>query len=119
MGGKSKIRKSKFEIRNLGASAPLHHRLDVVGRRRQLRREVLRTILGDEEIVLDPHPELLVGKVDPGLVGEHHSRHEQRFVGGSGVMGVEAELVAETVNEILAELLACLLYTSDAADDLA
>src|SRR6202171_1418904 len=58
--------------------------------------------LGDEDAVLDADAEILVGDVDAGLDGDDHAGLQRRAV-LSGVVDIEADMMAEAVNEIRAE----------------
>ena len=79
-----------------------HQGLDLVRVCRQISGEILVAVGGDQVVVLDPHSERLVWDVDARLVGHHHAGLEWRVL-AHRVVGVEAEVVPETVNEVLTE----------------
>src|SRR5579872_835768 len=55
--------------------------------------------------VFDTHSQLLLGNINARLDGENHSG-SQRYVIIAGIVNVEANVMAETVNEIFPERLA-------------
>jgi hypothetical protein len=57
---------------------------------------------GDEDVVLNADPEIFFGDVNAGLDGDDHAGFE-RFAILAGIVDVEADVVAEAVNEILAK----------------
>src|SRR5260370_4216423 len=57
---------------------------------------------GDKDVVLDADAEILLGDVDARLDGDDHSGLQRRAV-LAGVVNVKADMMAEAVNEILAE----------------
>ena len=88
--------------RLLYRSLASHERFNLLCLHRKIRREVLGTVVGDQKIIFDPHPERLIGQVDPRFVGDHHARLERILI-RAGIMSVEAERMAEAVDEILSE----------------
>src|SRR5882762_6414858 len=66
--------------------------------------------LGDEDVVLDADPEILFGYVDAGLDGDEHAGLQRRAV-LSGVVDIEADMMAEAVNKIRAEGLAVAIFS--------
>src|SRR5262249_28134778 len=59
----------------------------------------------DEEIVFDADSEVFLWDVNTGLDGDDHAGLE-RLAALAGIVNVEANAMAETVNEVLAERLA-------------
>ena len=71
------------------------------------KKEVLKclhpaAVFRDQEVILDPHSDNLVGNVDPWLNGDHRPGL-QRAVIITDVMSIETEVVAQTVDEMFAE----------------
>ena len=81
---------------------PTHHFLDFLRRTRQDAGKDLATVLRDEDIVFDTHTEFLFLDIDARLDGHHHARLEGLGV-IKRVVDIQADGVAEAVDEILAE----------------
>src|SRR5580698_6891404 len=64
---------------------------------------------GDEDVVFDADAEIFLGDVNAGLDGDDHSWLE-RFAIIARVVDVEADVVAEAVNEILAQRFAVKIF---------
>jgi len=79
-----------------------HYFFDFGGVARQALAQELVAGFGDEHIIFDAHAKIFFGDIDAGLHGDDHAGLE-RLAGFSGIVDVEAEVVAESVNVILAE----------------
>src|SRR5467141_5160743 len=79
-----------------------HDLFDFNGVAGQAFAEQLVAGLGDEDVVLDADPEILFGDVDAGLDSDDHAGLQRRAV-LSGVVDIEADIMAEAGNEIRAE----------------
>src|SRR5271163_2807457 len=64
---------------------------------------------GDEDVIFDAHAEIFFGDVNAGLDRDDHSWLE-RFAIIAGIVDVEADVVAEAVNEILAQRFAVKIF---------
>src|SRR6266699_1395602 len=64
--------------------------------------EQLVARVGDEHVVFNAHAQILFGNVDARFDGDHHSRL-QRAAMVARIVYVEADMVAQAMNEILAE----------------
>src|SRR6267143_2045362 len=79
-----------------------HYFFDFSGIAGQALAQELVAGFGDGQVVFNAHPEIFFRDVDARLHGDDHARLE-RLAGFSGVVDVEADVVAETVDVILAE----------------
>src|SRR6267154_4688711 len=79
-----------------------HYFFDFGGVAGQALAQELVAGFGDEHVVLDAHAKVFLGDVNAGLHGDDHAGLKRAAV-FAGIVDVEAEVVTETVNVILAE----------------
>src|SRR6266403_3209056 len=79
-----------------------HYFFDFSGIAGQALAQELIAGLGDEHIIFDAHAEIFFEDVDAGLHGDDHAGLERSTV-LAGIVDVEADVVAETVDVILAQ----------------
>src|SRR6266853_1658167 len=79
-----------------------HYFFDFGGIAGQALAQELVAGFGDDYVVFDTHAKVFLGDVNGGLHGDDHAGLKRTAV-FTGVVDVEAEVVAETVNVILAE----------------
>src|ERR1700730_13063246 len=79
-----------------------HYSFDFGGIARQALAEELVAGLGDENVVFDAHAKILFGNVDTWFHSHDHAWLE-RFAIFAGIVDIEANIVAEPVNVILAQ----------------
>src|SRR5437870_2240106 len=98
-------------FRLLGAilSSRSHNLFDFIRTARQALAQQFVARLGDKDVVLDPHAELFIRNINPRLDGDHHSRLQRPAI-FTGVVDVEADIVAQPMNEILAQWLALAVF---------
>src|ERR1700687_2640354 len=77
-----------------------HQFLNRVRVARKLFAEVLVATLGDENHVLDADADFLAWNVDPRFHGDHHALG-QREIGQVGVVNLQADWMAETIDEVV------------------
>lgn len=87
-----------------------HDFFDIVGGTRKARGEKLVAICGDKNVVLDADTEIFLRDVNAGLVGDDHAGAKRAIVIG-GIVDIEAQAVADSVDEILAERLAVKIFS--------
>src|SRR5579862_6473957 len=86
-----------------------HDFFDFVGVAGEAFAEEFVAGFGNQDVVFDADAEVFFGDVDAGLDGDDHAGLE-RFAVFAGVVDVEADVVAEAVNEILAERFAVKIF---------
>src|SRR5271168_2312277 len=86
-----------------------HDFFDFIGVAREAFAQEFVASFGDEDVVLDAHAEIFLGDVDAGFDGDDHAGLE-RFAVFAGVVDIETDVVAESVNEILAERFAVKIF---------
>src|SRR5436853_167973 len=92
------------------ALASVHCRLNLLRLDRNMPHQVDGAVLGDDDVVLQPHAEAFLGKVDARLDGEHPAWGEGlREI--AQVVNVEPERVAQAMHEELlaGRLVECVL----------
>ena len=77
-----------------------HRGLDGVGLERDVRHEVLEAVLGDDDVVFEADPEVLLADVNAGLDREDVARRNG-LVPVADVVDVEADEVRRAVHEVL------------------
>src|ERR1700730_1015297 len=94
----------------LTASLAGHGAFDIVSGVRQVSGQVDQpTILIYIENIFNPHAQLLLREVDPRLDSKHHAWTEWKVV-VAGVVDIQADVVTQSVNEILAQRLAVQVF---------
>src|SRR5437899_9447412 len=90
-------------LRVFGALSGLrHYFFDLGGIAGEALAQKLVAGFGDEHVVLDAHAKVFLGDVNAGLHGDDHTGLKRAAV-FAGIVNVEAEVVTETVDVILAE----------------
>ena len=79
-----------------------HDLLDLIDGSRQPRGQQFVTRGSDQNVVLDADADFFFRNIDPRLVGYDHARFE-RTVGVAGIVNLQADMVAQTVDEVAAE----------------
>ena len=77
-----------------------HRGLDGVGLERDVGHEVLEAVLGDDDVVFEADPEVLLADVNAGLDREDVARRNG-LVPVADVVDVEADEVRRAVHEVL------------------
>src|SRR5208282_1305497 len=86
-----------------------HDFFDLVRIAREAFAEEFVARFGDEDVVFDAHAEIFFGDVDARLDSDDHARLEG-FAILAGIVDVETDIVAEAVNEILAQRFAVKIF---------
>lgn len=81
-------------------SLQTHRGLDGVGLERDVRHEIVKAVLGDDNVVLKTNPEILLADVNAGLDGEDVARRNG-LVPVADIVDVEADKVRRAVHEVL------------------
>src|ERR1700733_599215 len=87
-------------------SLPCHQFFHLISPRRQRPTQFDQLpILVDIEVVFDAHPKVFLGNINSRLDGKSHTGTERNRI-VVGVMHVEPDVVAQAVDEVLAQRLA-------------
>src|SRR5271157_1890339 len=92
--------KCRPQGRRYKRSLPGHELLNVFHCARQAPAEEFVPILGDEDVILDADANFLFGNINARLHGYHHAGLEGHIV-VHGVMDVQADRVAQAMDEVL------------------
>src|SRR5438128_1813314 len=85
-----------------------HDLLDLYDGAGQAGREQLVARFGDQHVVLDSHTQMFFWNVNARLDGHHHARF-QRAIGRARVVDIQADVMAQSMNEVAAERAALLV----------